>query len=66
MQDLLGDIFWDIIFHDKNISEKFVNLYTKKESCNEEVKDMIKNIYNILIGLKNPIKDKILDLLSFK
>ena len=64
MQDLLGDIFWDIIFHDKNICEKFVNLYTKKESCNEEVKDMIKNIYNILIGLKNPIKDKILDLLS--
>ena len=64
IQDLLGDIFWDIIFHDKNICEKFVNLYTKKESCNEEVKDMIKNIYNILIGLKNPIKDKILDLLS--
>ena len=30
MQDLLGDIFWDIIFHDKNICEKFVNLYTKK------------------------------------
>ena len=64
MQDLLGDIFWDIIFHDKNICEKFVNLYTKKESCNEEVKDMIKNIYNILTDLKNPIKDKIMDLLS--
>ena len=64
LQDLLGDIFWNIVFHDKNICQKYFNLYTGEEKCNEEVKEMIKNIYNTLSSLKNPVKDQIIKILG--
>ena len=64
LQDLLADIFWNIVFHDKNICQKYFNLYTREEKCNEEVKDMIKNIYNALAGQKNPVKDQIIKILG--
>ena len=64
LQDLLADIYWNIIFHDKNICQKFFNLYIGEEKCNEEIKEIIKNIYNTLTSLKNPVKDQIIKLLS--
>ena len=66
MQDLFGDIFWNIIFHDKIICENFVVYYMEKENFKEEIKDMLKYICNAMLGLKNPVKDQIFNLLSLK
>ena len=63
LSDLFTDIFWNIIFHDKNICQKYVNLYIGKDSCEENTTKIIRQILKILNDIKFPFNSQITEVL---
>ena len=62
LSDLFTDLFWNIIFHDKNICQKYVNLYIGKDLCDENTKKILKQILKILNNIKFPFSSQILEI----
>ena len=63
LSDLFTDIFWNIIFHDKNICQKYVNLYIGKDSCEENTRKILNQILKILNNIKFPFNSQITEVL---
>ena len=64
LSDLFTDIFWDIIFHNKILCKKFINLYIGNDKCDENIRNILGKIITIISDKTIPLKNEIIKILS--
>jgi len=64
LRDLFTDIFWNCIFHNKILSNKFISIYIGNDSSSNNIRVTLSKIIKIISDISFPLKSKILQLLS--
>ena len=63
LNELFIDIFWNYIFHNKILCNKFINIYIGNDACPDNIRKTLNKIIQIITGISIPLKSKILQLL---
>jgi hypothetical protein len=64
LSDLFTDIFWNCIFHNKILSNKFISIYIGNDSCCKNIRIALSKIIKIISDTSTALKSKVLQLLS--
>ena len=64
LTDLFTDIFWNKIFHNKAISQKFINIYIGNDKCDENIRKILDKIIKLIVDIAIPIKSQVIESLS--
>lgn len=64
LSELFTDIFWNKIFHNKDLSLKFIDIYIGKDACDEKIRKILSNILNILGEIQVPLRGQVMTSLS--
>ena len=64
LRDLFTDIFWNCIFHNKILSNKFISIYIGNDSSSKNIRVTLSKIIKIISDISLPLKSKVLQLLS--
>ena len=64
LSDLFTDIFWNKVFHNKDLSLKFIDLYIGKGNCDEKIRTILNKILNILGDIQIPLRAQVMNSLS--
>ena len=64
LTELLTDIFWNSIFHNKILCKKFINIYIGNDIVCENIRNTLNKIIKIIRDISVPIKSKLYDLLN--
>lgn len=64
LRDLFTDIFWNCIFHNKILSNKFISIYIGNDSSSKNIRITLSKIIKIISDISLPLKSKVLQLLS--
>lgn len=64
LTELFTDIFWNYIFHNKKICNKFINIYIGNDNCPENIRTTLSKIIKIISDTSIPLKSQIFQLLS--
>ena len=63
LTELFIDIFWNYIFHNKILCNKFINIYIGNDACSDNIRTILSEIIKIITGISIPLKSQILQLL---
>ena len=63
LSELFTDIFWNIIFHNKELCNSFINFYLNEEIYGD-IKIYLKKIMKIILSVNIPLKHQIVELLQ--
>jgi hypothetical protein len=64
LSELFTDIFWNCIFHNKILSNKFISIYIGNDSCCKNIRIALSKIIKIISDTSLALKSKVLQLLS--
>ena len=64
LSELFTDIFWNCIFHNKILSNKFISIYIGNDSCCKNIRIALSKIIKIISDTSFALKSKVLQLLS--
>ena len=64
LSQLFTDIFWNCIFHNKILSNKFISIYIGNDSCCKNIRIALSKIIKIISETNFALKSKVLQLLS--
>ena len=66
LTELFTDIFWNCIFHNKILCNKFISIYIGNDSNSESIRKTLSTIIKIISDISVSLKSKIIQLLSLK
>ena len=64
LSELFTDIFWNCIFHNKILSNKFISIYIGNDNCCKNIRIALSKIIKIISDTSFALKSKVLQLLS--
>ena len=64
LSELFTDIFWNCIFHNKILSNKFISIYIGNDNCCKNIRIALSKIIKIISDISFALKSKVLQLLS--
>ena len=64
LSELFTDIFWNCIFHNKILSNKFISIYIGNDNCCKNIRIALSKIIKIISDTSFALKSKALQLLS--
>lgn len=64
LRELFTDIFWNYIFHNKILSNKFISIYIGNDNSSKNIRVTLSKIIKIISDISLPLKSKVLQLLS--
>ena len=66
LTDLFTDIFWNSIFHNKILCNKFISIYIGNDTVCENIITILRKIIKIISDISIPIKSQVLHLLQIE
>ena len=66
LTDLFTDIFWNCIFHNKILCNKFISIYIGNDTVCEKIRTILRKIIKIISDISIPIKSQVLLLLQME
>ena len=63
LTELFTDIFWNYIFHNKILCNKFINIYIGNDACSDNIRNTLSKIIKIISDTSIPLKSQLLQLL---
>ena len=63
LSELFTDIFWNYIFHNKILCNKFINIYIGNDACSDNIRTTLSKIIKIISDISIPLKSQIFQLL---
>ena len=66
LKDLFTDIYWNCIFHNEMLSNKFINIYIGNDNVSTDIRKILSEIINIISNVSIPLKTQIMKLLQIK
>ena len=66
LTDLFTDIFWNGIFHNKILCNKFISIYIGNDAVSENIIIILRKIIKIISDTSIPIKSQVLQLLQIE
>ena len=66
LSDLFTDIFWNCIFHNKILCNKFISIYIGNDTVCENIRTILRKIIKIISDTSIPIKSQVLQLLQME
>ena len=64
LTELFTDIFWNCIFHNKILNNKFINIYIGNDTGCEKIRVVLSKIIKIISDVAIPLKSQIFKILS--
>ena len=64
LSELFTDIFWNKIFHNKDLSLKFIDIYIGKDICDEKIRKILNKILNTIGEIQIPLVGQVMTSLS--
>ena len=64
LTELFTDIFWNCIFHNKILNNKFINIYIGNDTGYEKIRVVLSKIIKIISDVAIPLKSQIFKILS--
>ena len=66
LSDLFTDIFWNCIFHNKILCNKFISIYIGNDTVSENIITILRKIIKIISDISTPLKSQVLQLLQIE